>query len=861
MRAPFSRTRSLLLVGSLLAALWWASGADAQQVSDAPRLATKLDPRDHQAEALLVVHYHRPDGKYEGWNLWGWPENGDGASHAFAGSDVFGRYAIVPFAKAPKRAGFIVRRGNWEEKDFDQDRFVEIAPGGVTEVWVVSGEDAVRSDPATIDLRLRVVGAFLDARDRITLATTAPLNERQQRGISLRAAGSVKSVKASAPSGGKPIYEITLKEPIAVDEVGHLRLTFDERLFDDMPEQVVYARDVLDGAAFAALDAPLGPRYAPEATEFATWSPVADEVELVLWKPGATTPESVRLARAPKGLWSARVKGDLHGARYRYRFTHYGQTVEAADAHCVAATGDSSQSVVVDLDRLKPDGWDAIVNPPRERPTDEIAYEIHVRDFSIADDACPANDRGRYRGLVKGRLRSNGPGAPLPSTGIEHLKELGVTAVHLLPIHDFTAKRDEYNWGYWTTLFNVPESNYASNPDDPTSPIVELREAIAGLHRANLRVLLDVVYNHTSDAGPNSPFGAAVPHYFFRTTRDGRLVNDTGVGNTIADERPMMRKFIVDSLRHWVRDYRVDGFRFDLLGSHDPTTVKAICDAMMTERSDLTLYGEPWTGGGAIRFGKGGQRGLPIAVFNDHLRNAIRGDVDGDTVGFATGVGGDDGAIRRGVAGAIDDFAKKPGESVAYASAHDNLTLWDKIVRTQPAASDAERRAMQKLALGIVLTSQGMAFLHGGCDFCRTKEGHHNTYNAGDAINRFDWKRKGEYSEVFDYVAGLVRLRREHPAFRMAQEADVRRSLAFLDVGRTVAFTIDGGAAQDSWDRILVIYNDEPTALECALPSAPGGGEWTIVANHERAGNESLAVARGRVTLPPYSLLVAHAKR
>ncbi|MBL9121780.1 MAG: type I pullulanase [Phycisphaerae bacterium] len=846
-----------------------AAWASPQRAVDAPRIARTLDPERLGAEAILVVHYHRPDGKYANWNLWSWPEHGDGAAFAFEQSDVFGRYAIVPFPKLAPRAGFIVRRGEWEEKDFDQDRFVELRAGEVTEVWIVSGDDRVRSDPGEIDLSLRVVGAFLDARDRITLATTVPLSERQRKGISVRVKGSdtalvVGTTEPAAPSGGKSILDITLAKPVAPADVGRLSLAFEERLFDDLPTQVVYARDVLDGAEFAALDDPLGPRCEATGTWFSTWSPVAESVDLILWKSaGSTVAIAVPMMRGERGTWATHVSGDLHGLAYRYRFTCYGVTSEVPDMHCLAATSDSSRSVVVDMDRLKPDAWHSVASPPRAHPTDEIAYEIHVRDFSIRDAACPEEDRGRYRGLSRGRGRTNASDGVRPSTGIRHLQELGVTAVHLLPVHDFTAKRDEYNWGYWTTLFNVPESNYASDPNDPTAPIVELREAIADLHRAGLRVILDVVYNHTSDAGPNSPFGAAVPNYFFRTTRDGRLVNDTGVGNTIADERPMMRKFIVDSLRHWVRNYRVDGFRFDLLGSNDPATVKAICDALLKDRHDLTLYGEPWTGGGTVRFGKGAQKGLPIAVFNDHLRNAIRGDLDGATVGFATGVGGDVAAIRRGVMGAIDDFAQEPGESVAYASAHDNLTLWDKIVKTQPAASDAERRAMQKLALGIVLTSQGVAFLHGGCDFCRTKEGQHNTYVAGDEINRFDWKRKAEYIEVFDYVAGLVKLRREHPVFRMADDTDVRRSMTFLEAGRTMAFTLDGAIARDTWERILVVYNDEPTALEFSLPTAggEGDGEWTIVVNHERAGNEPLAVARGRVTLPGYSLLVAHAKR
>ena len=429
----------------------------------------------------------------------------------------------------------------------------------------------------------------------------------------------------------------------------------------------------------------------------------------------------------------------------------------------------------------------------------------------------------------------------------------GVTAVHLLPVHDFTAKPDEYNWGYWTALFNVPESNYASRQGDPLQPVRELRQAIQALHQAGIRVILDVVYNHTSSTGEHSPFDQTVPFYFHRTAPDGSLLNDSGCGNAIADERPMMRKYILDSLEHWTRDYRVDGFRFDLVGTHTPETVRAVCERLLPIRGDLTLYGEPWTGGGPTRFGKGAQKSLPFAVFNDHLRNAIRGDLDGTATGFATGPGGDRAAVQRGVTGAIDDFAQEPGESVAYASAHDNLTLWDKLVKSQPQASDATRRAMQKLAIGMVLTSQGIAFLEGGCEIARSKGGNHNSYDAGDDVNRFDWGRKGDFADVHDYVRGLIALRRAHPAFRMRDDADVRRAIRFLEAGGPMAFTIDGSVAKDPWDMILVAYNGEPQAQELALP----GGDWEVFVHATQAGTTPLGTVRNACSLAPYSMLVA----
>ena len=850
---------TLAAFGLVLAAPRAASAAD-----DHPRLAPRLkldgfSVNGAAAESMLVIHYHRSGRDYNGWNIWYWPEGRDGQQANLGGEDAFGRYAIIPFAPAPARAGFIIRRGNWEEKDFDQDRFVPLAKGKITEIWVKSGEDGFTTDPTKVDTSVKLAGVFLDGVDLVTLALTAPWKDAEPRAITIenvRSGGrapKVKSVKSAGTSGGKALYEIALARAVEADDVASLRLDFTEGPLEAAPPATILARDVLDAPEFTASDARLGAFVADGKTTFTTWSPVADAIDLLLFDRNASEPtRTIALTRGAKGVWSTTVADDLHGTPYRYRFRAYGETREAPDMHGFAANADSSRTVVVDLARLEPEGFATIPEPKLAQPTDEIIYEIHVRDFSQRDPRADSAIRGTYLGLAHEAPATT----DAPASGLDHLRELGVTAVHLLPIHDYTAKVGEYNWGYWTTLFNVPESNYASDPSDPFSAIRDLRTAVSRLHAADIRVILDVVYNHTSDAGPSSPFGAAVPGYFFRTTRDGRLMNDSGTGNALADERPMVRKYIVDSLEHWLRHYRVDGFRFDLLGCHKAETVRAACERVKAIRPDATLYGEPWTGGGTIHFGKGAQKGLPIAVFNDHLRNAIRGDLDGAAIGFATGEGGDTAAIRRGVAGAIDDFTAEPTETINYASAHDNLILWDKIAKTQPGASDATRRAMQKLALGIVLTSQGIPFIHGGCDFARTKQGNHNSYDAGDDVNDFGWSRKAEYRDIFDFTAGLVQLRRAHPAFRMDDDAEIRRALAFATAERPVAFTIDGRVAKDPWSRIFVAFNDEPTEVDVTLPA----GEWTIVVDADRAGTEPLRTARGRITMPGYSMVVAHAK-
>lgn len=796
------------------------------------------------AERAVVVHYWRPDGDYEGWNLWVWNEGGAGRSVPFA-ADKDGAVARFEADDGIERLGFIVRKGDWERKDVEQDRFIDLKPRGRTEIWLAAGQVAIHASAKAIDRSSSFVGAFLDGRQSITLAMSGPLDDKARKAIKVRIddGGSlaVSSVMADRGGDGRPTFTIKLGKPVADEAIGRLFLEVGGA------SKPVIARGILEDAAFAALDAVLGPTCSKDRVTVTTWSPVSRGVELELFEKGPDGPSrTLPLVAGPKGTWSIEVPGDLHGVLYRLAFTHYGRRRTAADIHAVAASADSSFSIFADLSRLEPAGWQADRGPTLAQPTDEVLYELHVRDFTVADASCPADRRGSYLGLVH---EGSVAGAP---TGLAHLRRLGITGVHLLPIHDFTAKPDEYNWGYWTALFNVPESNFAADRRDPLAPVRELRQAVAGMHAAGIRVVLDVVYNHTSSSGEASPFDATVPGWFFRTTRDGSLTNDAGCGNSVADERPMVRKYILDSLAHWLRQYHVDGFRFDLLGTHDPATVRAIVDRVRSIRPDATLYGEPWTGGGPIRFGKGAQKGSGMAVFNDHLRNALRGDLDGDRTGFVNGPGGDREAVKRGVAGSIDDFTASPAESVNYVSAHDNLCLVDKLARSAKSASDAEREAMLRLAVGTVLLSQGIPFLEGGCEIGRTKGGDHNSYVSGDRVNRFDWERAGPWQSTTDWIAGMIALRKAHPVLRMTDGATVRNSIQWMSAAPLLAWTIDGRSAGDPSRTLIIALNGEPVTATLALPS----GEWSVLADGTRAGAVPMATARGSMNVAPWSLVV-----
>ena len=810
-------------------------------------------PQSVKQGSVFVLHYYRPDGQYNGWNIWCWEDGREGKAYSFNKRDAFGAYAVVKLPNKGAKANFIIRYKQWERKDVDRDRSAVINENGIAEAWVVSEDTNVYTDPQTIDFDLKVRAAFLDKLDqvRVTLSQAVFARDMTLKDISFTAGNTPLRIKKIRGAGSKaqktftfilnkPLTQAQLTQPLAITLPGESPIT-------------VYIRDAMDAKSLFAEDAKLGSYASDSQTVFRTWSPVSSSVDLLLFDTAdAQTPaKTFPMTLTTQGVWELTVPGDLHNKYYQYTFNSYNQSRTVPDINCFAASPDSSKSMVVNLDRTNPQGFKSHKLPTLKSPTDEVIYEIHVRDFSVADDSIPAENRGKFKGLT---FINPANGAKV-STSLSHLKELGVTAVHLLPIQDYSANLTEYNWGYWTALFNVPEAQYSSTPHDPASTIKELKSAIQTLHENGIRVILDVVYNHTSSSFEYSPFDQAVPYYYFRTTDEGNLCNESGCGNAFADERLMARKYMIDSLSYWATEYKVDGFRFDLLGMHYPVTVKTIARKLRKIRPDLTIYGEPWTGGGPTRFGKGSQRNTTVAVFNDHIRNAIRGDLDGTQTGFATGQGGDIDGVKRGIVGATDEFTSAPTESVNYISAHDNRTFWDKLEHTYSSMDDSSKRSIQKLAHGIVLTSQGISFLHGGSDFARTKFGNHNSYNAGDDINQFNWDRKAQYINVFNYFKGLIELRKSHPAFRMTTKAAVDKNLKFIDAEYgVIAFALNGQATKDSWPKIFVAYNGEPSAKPVNLPS----GKWQIVVDDQSAGAQTLRKATGRVILPPYSMIVAH---
>ncbi|AIQ51651.1 type I pullulanase [Paenibacillus sp. FSL R7-0331] len=647
----------------------------------------------------------------------------------------------------------------------------------------------------------------------------------------------------------------------------------------------------------------LGLTYTAARSQFKVWAPTAFTLSLVLYETGGSEAGSslifgrdsgriVPMQRGEGGIWQVEVPGDLKGIFYMYRTIFENGTInEAADPYATAVSANGVRSAVVDLRETDPAGWQGDKAPRLAHPADAVIYELHVRDFS-AHESSGMVHKGKFKAFTETGLRDAAGNA----LGIDHLAELGITHVHLLPVFDYQTVDElngagagprpdyytEYNWGYDPQHYNVPEGSYSTNPSEPGTRIREFKEMVQALHSRGIAVIMDVVYNHTY-AYEKGPFEPLVPDYFYRRDYLGRLSNGSGVGNELATERPMVRKFIKDSLAYWASEYHIDGFRFDLMGLMDSVTIREITEELrLNINPELLIYGEPWTGGDsplAAKTLKGVQRGKGYAVFNDNFRSAIKGDSDGWGRGFVTGEYGKEGAVAAGIKGAIHDFTDSPVETVNYVTAHDNLNLWDKILASQGLRQAANLPELENgrllrggdleaavqaadpyfavspdnilgnetvrrslLANGLILTSQGIPFIQAGDEMLRSKYGDHNSYRSPDVINAVRWGLKQSFMPVFQYYKGLIELRRQHPAFRLHGRQEIERSLEFLRCdGGVVAYMLKGHAGGDVWNNIIVIFNANTEKVVQQLPHTAGG--WNIVADHSYAGTEAFRIS------------------
>lgn len=599
----------------------------------------------------------------------------------------------------------------------------------------------------------------------------------------------------------------------------------------------------------------LGLRYTADQSTFRIWAPTATAAEWILYESGeGGSPVRVsNMSSSTEGTWLGRMYGNIIGKYYTVRVLIDGHwSDEVVDPYARAAGVNGKRAQVIDLRNTDPIGWKQDRSPAFAQKTDAIIYELHVRDASIHPSS-GIKHKGKFLGLTEtGTKNSAGQ-----STGLDHLAELGITHVHLLPVFDYNsvderAPDKRYNWGYDPLNYNIPEGSYATDPYDGSVRIREFKQLVQALHQKGIRVIMDVVYNHTA-LTEKSNFNQLVPGYYYRQNENGGFSNASACGNETASERPMFRKFMLESMRYWVQEYHIDGFRVDLMGIHDIETMNLISSELHRIKPDVLLYGEGWTAGKSPL--PDDQRALKanasrldrIAVFSDDMRDGIKGSVfEHADRGFVSGKAGTESSIRFGVVAALPHqqvdmtrvnyskqaYAAQPYHTITYAECHDNHVLHDKIELSVTDASDSVRAEMHRLALGMLLTSQGIVFLHAGTEFRRTKRGVENSFESPDSINAIDWSLKSVYFDFYQYVRSLVQLRKAHPAFRFSDGGQLLRSIRFDDADTTgvVSFQIDGKLVNDRWKKVWVRYSNhvKPVRWE------PGSG-WKLAILNNRA--------------------------
>ncbi|WP_436373282.1 type I pullulanase [Cytobacillus sp. BC1816] len=613
-------------------------------------------------------------------------------------------------------------------------------------------------------------------------------------------------------------------------------------------------------------DGPLGFSYSKEKTHFRLWAPTAAKVKLKLKGALEEEAELIPMSREERGVWSCDVNGDLDRFLYSFLVCINLEWKEAADPYAVSSAINGEYGAVVNLENTKIKKPEL---PPLLQPTDAIIYETHIRDFTIH----PASGAVQ-KGLYLGAGETNTVGRDGEPTCLSYVKQLGITHIEFLPVHDFEgvdekSPKEEYNWGYNPLHFNVPEGSYSTDPLDPYSRIRELKALIQAVHSQGLRVIMDVVYNHVY-IREHSSFEKIVPGYFFRHDEYGMPSNGTGVGNDFASERMMARKFIVDSVSYWMKEYQIDGFRFDLMGILDIETMNEVRQNAELIDPSVIIIGEGWDLNTPIPDDKKAsirnQEKLPgIGQFNDWFRDSIKGSTFNlYDKGYALGNEHYYDAAKQVLAGSIGLEKKEkgiflsPSQSVNYVESHDNHTLWDKIQVCSENADPLVQQHKHRLATAMVLLSQGIPFLHSGQEFFRTKEGNGNSYRAPDSINNLDWERKSHYLNNVEYIKGLISIRKSIPLFRLANAEMIRNSMQFLDIKKPLlGYVLTSSDQNTESSHAAVIINPLMTEEEIFLPE----GDWDLIADGREAGISTIRKINTRFEIPPLCSYVLVCRR
>lgn len=867
-------------------------------------LPLSLKASTNKTTTEIKLHYHRFAEDYNNeWDLYLW--NPTSKAPGFAVDfekdeneeiikDDFGVVFTIDLVNTnltkTSKVGFIMRRGgnSWAEKDVAKDRFITVAPtskDGIQHIYIVQGTEKVGYSREEMDISDKILMAYFANENKVLFTATKNL-----AGSKIRLTANDETVSAQA-SMTNLNGTVILKDKIDLTKTYKLLADYGE----GEKSCFVTFDGIYDSASFEqtfGYDGELGAIIKDNKTIFRLWAPISNSVSLNIYNSG--TPSFIKggsdelykqvdMQKGEKGTWEYTIDSNLHGKYYTFTVTNGNSKNEVVDPYAKSTGVNGLRGMIVDFSKTN-----TVLKRAQNitNATDAIIYETHVRDFTI-DKSWKGNREyaGKFMGFtVSGTTYTNNNHTV--KTGLDHLVELGITHVQLLPIFDFgvideTNCANTFNWGYMPLNFNTLEGSYATDPYDGVVRINEFKSLVNSLHKNNINVIMDVVYNHTG-LSADSNFNLILPGYYHRLV-NGQFSNGSGTGNETASERIMMRKFIVDSTKFFAKEYNLSGFRFDLMALHDVETMKQVEKELRKIDPNILVYGEPWTGGQSALNPSLAADKLnldqisSVGAFNDDLRDAIKGSVfDAKGRGFVQGF--TDAAtynkLKYGIVGGIDypnldksslsykkAWGTEPTKTINYVSAHDNNTLYDKLWGSTSIKQRAQLLNMQTQANGIVLTSQGIPFLHAGVDIMRSKPKisggfDSNSYESPDFTNSIKWstKTKDENLACFNYYKELIKLRKEHPAFRMTNANDIKNNLTFIDTfsNELIAYVIKDNANNDSWENIIVAHNSASNWNTLNLPD----GNWVIASSNNQ--NRKKTTIKGNITLLENETIILH---
>ena len=740
-------------------------------------------------ELNVNAHYFRKNQDYEKWQLTFKVEDRAPEVVSFDTEDDFGRSTNFKVSSKTdfSKLNVTLEKRNEKNEVIETDgkeRVVYLYENqGNLDMWLIEDDELVYAHPELIVKTQKIKTATIEKMNQIDLVFSKPelLEKLKTHQVKLVNSKGNVPFKMLEDDKDKPVTRLSLQTEKNLDLAESYSVETEKGEKIPVAMGAVVRTPEFDKVFY--YDGKLGSEYQKAQTTFTLWAPTAKSVELVTYSDqGAESPEKevISMTKGDKGTFKAKLSGDQAGLVYTYRLTFPdGKVNESVDPYATAAIVNGNRSVVLSPNQTNITEFNRM--PAFSNPVDAVIYEAHIRDLSIASDSGIQN-KGKFLGVVEPGTKNS----QNQITGLDYLKSLGVTHVQFLPMYDYQTVDEsqpntpQFNWGYDPKNYNVPEGSYSTDATNPSTRVVEMKQMVKGLHDNNIRVIMDVVYNHVYEASSHA-FNQTVPGYYFRYNEDGGLANGTGVGNDVASERKMAQKYIVDSVSYWAKNYQIDGFRFDLMGILDVETMNLVREELNKIDPSIIVLGEGWNMGTPLSddkkaIQKNANKMPGIGHFNDSIRDSVKGSVfDGKEPGMINGKKDLEKLVAQNMLGAegIEGYTE-PSQLIQYVEAHDNLTLYDKLSLTNPNDTKEQRLKRHMLGTGMMLVSEGVPFIHAGQEFLRTKDGDENSYKSPDSVNQFDWNRPKEYEESVDFFKELVNYRKSEPLLRLTTYQEIK---------------------------------------------------------------------------------------